>query len=83
MVGVSYYLNRRYFPTPYNIGRMAEYVVLALVLYFLGEWALSTLGRGVVMWAVNLTLFAAYAAYAVRREKIDVAAMARSFLRRK
>ncbi len=83
MVVVSYYLNRRYFPTPYNLGRMAEYVVLALALYFAGEWALSNLGRGAAMWAVNLLLFAAYAAYAVRREGIDLRAMARSILRRK
>ena len=83
MVGVSYYLNRRYFPTPYNVKRMVEYVVLALVLYFASEWLLSQLGKGIAMWGVNIALFALYAAYAVWREKIDVGAMAKSFLRRK
>ena len=83
MVGVSYYLNRRYFPTPYNVPRMVEYVVLALALYFASEWTLSLMGKGVIMWAINITLFGLYATYAIWREKINLPAMARSVLRRK
>ena len=83
MVGVSYYLNRRYFPTPYDVRRMAEYVVLALGLYFAGEWALSLLGKGATMWGINLLLFTAYAAYAVWRENINLKEMLRSIVRRK
>jgi O-antigen/teichoic acid export membrane protein len=83
MVVVSYYLNRRYFPTPYNVKRMAEYVVLALALYFLSEWMLSHLGKGIAMWGINIAIFLAYAAYAVWREKINLKAMAKSILKRK
>ena len=83
MVVVSYYLNRRYFPTPYNVKRMAEYVVLALALYFLSEWMLSALGKGVAMWGINIAIFSTYAAYAVWREKINLKAMAKSVLKRK
>ena len=83
MVAVSYYLNRRFFPTPYNVRRMVEYVVLALVLYFASEWILSVLGKGWAMWSINLMLFASYALYAVWREKINLPAMARSVLKRK
>jgi O-antigen/teichoic acid export membrane protein len=83
MVVVSYYLNRRYFPTPYNVKRMAEYVVLALALYFLSEWMLSHLGKGIAMWGINIAIFLAYAAYAVWREKINLKAMAKSVLKRK
>ena len=83
MVAVSYYLNRRFFPTPYNVRRMVEYVVLALALYFASEWILSVLGKGWAMWSINLMLFASYALYAVWREKINLPAMARSVLKRK
>jgi O-antigen/teichoic acid export membrane protein len=83
MVVVSYYLNRRYFPTPYNVKRMAEYVVLALALYFLSEWMLSALGKGIAMWGINIAIFSTYAAYAVWREKINLKAMAKSVLKRK
>ena len=83
MVVVSYYLNRRYFPTPYNVKRMAEYVVLALALYFFSEWILSALGKGIAMWGINIAIFATYAAYAVWREKINLKAMAKSVLKRK
>ena len=83
MVGVSYYLNRRYFPTPYNVGRMVEYVVLALALFFLSEWMLSTLGKGAAMWGINTALFLGYASYAVWREKIDLKAMAMSIVKRR
>ena len=83
MVGVSYYLNRRYFPTPYNVGRMVEYVVLALALFFFSEWMLTWLGKGVAMWGINAVLFMGYAAYAVWREKIDLKAMALSVVKRR
>jgi O-antigen/teichoic acid export membrane protein len=83
MVVVSYYLNRRYFPTPYKVGRMVEYVVLALALYFASEWMLSALGKGATMWFINIAIFALYASYAVWREKINLPAMAKSILKRK
>lgn len=83
MVGVSYYLNRRYFPTPYDVKRMLEYVVLALALFFASEWLLGTLGKGAAMWGVNILLFTAFAAYAMWREKINPAAMAKSILKRR
>ena len=83
MVGVSYYLNRRYFPTPYNVGRMVEYVVLALALFFFSEWMLTGMGKGVAMWGINAVLFMGYAAYAVWREKIDLKAMALSVVKRR
>jgi hypothetical protein len=62
---------------------MAEYVVLALALYFFSEWMLSHLGKGIAMWGINIAIFLAYAAYAVWREKINLKAMAKSVLKRK
>ena len=82
MVGVSYYLNRRYFPTPYDVRRIVEYVVLGLALFGLSEALLPYVGE-VVRYGVNIVIFASFVAYAVWREKIDLGAMMRSVLRRK
>ena len=35
---LSYFIGRRYYPLPYEIGRMALYGLLAGILFFLGEW---------------------------------------------
>ena len=82
MVGVSYYLNRRYFPTPYDVRRIVEYVVLGIALFGLSEALLSYVGE-VVRYGVNILIFASFVAYAVWREKIDVKAMLRTALRRR
>ena len=82
MVGVSYYLNRRYFPTPYDVRRIVEYVVLGVGLFVLSEVLLPYVGEG-VRYGVNIVIFASFVAYAVWREKIDVRAMMRSVLRRR
>ena len=84
MVVVSYYLNRRYFPTPYDLKRIAEYVVLGVGLYFVSEAAISTLSlQGAMLYALNLCLFSLYVIYAVRRENINLEALIRSVLKRK
>ena len=82
MVGVSYYLNRRYFPTPYDVHRIVEYVVLGIALFGLSEALLPYVGE-VVRYGVNILIFASFVAYAVWREKIDVKAMLRTALRRR
>ena len=82
MVVVSYYLNRRYFPTPYDVRRIAEYVVLGVALFFVSE-ALLPHVSGVVEYAMNIVIFLLFVAYAVWREKIDVRALMRSALRRR
>ena len=84
MVVVSYYLNRRYFPTPYEIGRMAEYVVLGLLLYFASELFIKYCDlQGVVLYALNALLFVSYMAYAVRRENVNLKALVCSVVKRK
>ena len=82
MVAVSYWLNRRYYPTPYPMARIVEYVAVALVVYALsvaGERMIDAVG---VQYVLNALLVGSYAVYVVRREKIDVVAMVRSILRR-
>ena len=70
MVGVSYYLNRRYFPTPYDLGRIAQYVALALGLYFVSEMTVGQNDNMVLRYGVNIGLLAVYGAYAVWREGV-------------
>ncbi len=80
MVVVSIVLNRLFYPTPYQFGRMAEYVVLALVMFFFVEWLPLT--NVVLRYTISTLLIVLYLCYAVRREKIDVVAMMKHFLRR-
>ena len=82
MVAVSWWLNRRFFPTPYAWGRMGEYVAVAFAVYLLCEGMASVSGELLVGYTFNFVLFAAYAAYLVRRERIDVGAMIRAALKR-
>ena len=82
MVAVSYWLNRRYYPTPYPMARIVEYVAVALVVYGASVAGERTIAQVAVQYVLNVVLVVAYALYVVRREKIDVAAMVRSILRR-
>ena len=83
MVVVSLWLNRRYFPTPYDFGRIAEYVVAGVALYLASE-ALLHYGSPtmVVRYGVNVMLFVAFVVFAVWREKIDVGGLLRSVMRK-
>lgn len=80
MVVVSYALSRRYCPVPYQLGRIAGYVAVGGALYIAGIFAggLPTLPK----YLINLCLLAAFGLYAIRMEKIDVAALIRSILKR-
>ncbi|MBE6196527.1 MAG: lipopolysaccharide biosynthesis protein [Rikenellaceae bacterium] len=82
MVGVSYALMRRYYPIPYDLKRMGEFVGVALALFLLGEWAAERIAQPVLHYGLNVLLLAGYAAYLVWREKIDVKAMAKAVLKR-
>ena len=82
MVVVSWWLNRRYFPTPYAWGRMGEYVVTALVTFGAAEGVAAAADNMFISYTFNIMALAAYVTYLVRRERIDVGAMVRSVLKR-
>lgn len=84
MVALSFALNRRYFPTPYQTGRIVGYVVVGLALFAASEAMVryAAMPR-VVLYAADLALFGLYCLYAVWREKIDVGALARAVVRRR
>ena len=80
MVAVSLTMNRICYPTPYEFGRIAEYIATALLLFVAAEWigAEST----AVKYTVSTAIMAIYIAYVVRREKIDVVALVKAIVRR-
>ena len=82
MVAVSWWLNRRYYPTPYDWRRIGEYVAAALAVFAVCEALTASADNMFVSYAFNIVLFALYAAYLVRRERIDLGAMLRAFLHR-
>lgn len=82
MVAVSYWLNRRYYPTPYPMARIIEYVAVAMAVYGVSVVGEQWIGQPMAVYALNALLVGSYALYVVRRERIDVAAMVRSILRR-
>ena len=83
MVAVSLWLNRRYYPTPYDWRHITEYVAVGILAFFGAEqlremWSEQT----AYIYAVNVLIFMAYGAYLVRRERIDLRALVRSVLKR-
>ena len=82
MVAVSWWLNRRYFPTPYDWRRIGEYVGVALLVFALCEGAARLTDTKWVSYSFNIVLFALYAVYLARREKINLRALLRSALKR-
>ena len=83
MVAVSWWLNRRFYPTPYDWRRIGEYVAAALAVFAVCEAVTACGGNKLIAYAFNIVLFAAYALYLVRRERIDVAALVKAAMKRK
>ena len=82
MVAVSWWLNRRYFPTPYDWRRMGEFTAVALVLFYGCEALYARIENITISYSFNIVAFGAYLAYLVLREKIDLRAMLRAALKR-
>lgn len=80
MVAVSYWLNRRFFPTPYDLRRIGEYVLLGAAVYGVGYF--TGMLPLVPKYSLNLLLLAGFVCYAAWRERIDVAGLVKSTLKR-
>lgn len=81
MVVWSYILCRKHFPMPYNLKRIAEYVVITALIYAVSELALPHLNH--IYWlSLNTVLFGAMVVYAVWREKINVKGLAKAAIGR-
>jgi len=58
MSGMTWYIGRRHHPVPYEMGRMGFYVLVALGLFGLSQWAEPALaGSPVVLWGLRGGLF--------------------------
>lgn len=70
MAALSYLLNRRYYPTPYDLRRIGEYLLLGAALYCASLFT-SRL-PGIAMYVLNGAMVAFFILYALRRERIDL-----------
>lgn len=78
----KFWLNRRFYPMPYQTGRILGYVALALVLYGVSVVVDDQVAPAVPRYACYAALLLLYFYYAVRREKIDLRALVRSAMHR-
>ncbi len=70
MVAVSWWLNRKYFPTPYDWRRIGEYVAVGLALYFLCTAVDDATESLWMQYGASVLVVAAYGCYAAWRENI-------------
>lgn len=81
MVLLSYTLNQKYYPIPYDLKRIGEYTLAGVLIFstliFTGDLPLAA------KYSLNLLLLGAYLYYAVRREKLDVGGVLKSIFKRK
>ena len=68
--------------TPYDWRRMGEYVAVALAVFAASEAVASRADNMFIGYTFNIIALAAYVAYLVRRERIDLRAMMRAVLKR-
>ena len=81
MVVWSFILCHKHYPLPFNYRRMAEYVVVAAAIYALSEVAATQLNH--TAWvALNGVLFLAAVLFAIKRERIDVAALCKAAVKK-
>ncbi len=80
MVAVSYYLNRKHCPTPYDLPRIGSYFLAGGAIY--GLSLLTVRLSPAAHYAANLLLLAAFGWLAVHRERIDLKGLLRSIVKR-
>lgn len=68
---VSYFLGRKYYPLPYQTGRMFLYLLFAGILYFAGHYAEEILASW-MLYAVRALLLAVYIATVVVAERLPI-----------
>jgi O-antigen/teichoic acid export membrane protein len=77
MCWATWQTGRRYYPVPYPLGRMAWYILSALLLYGVDQ-ALEPLlaGEPIIAWVIRLLLFGSYLAMVFFLEKKELPALA-------
>ena len=60
MMVAGYLVGKRYFPIPYQLGRISYYILLSLAFYWLSLLGQNTLGKTVPILIINSFLFLLY-----------------------
>ena len=81
MVLVSYRLGQKHYPIPYDLKRIAEYVVIGGGVY--GISLLCGDSTGIVKLLINSILLILFVLYAIRRERINIGGILKAILKRK
>lgn len=69
MMGASYVLGQKYYPVPYNLARLARYVGLALLFFFVEDWLQGYL-PAVALWVLRISLLFVYVVQGLLTEKL-------------
>lgn len=80
MLVVSYYLNHKFYPTPYNIPRICLYFLVGAIIYATTYFTKEI--NIYIRYSLNAILIAGFVYFAIRKENIDVKALIKSVLRR-
>lgn len=81
MVVISFFLNRKYYPVPYDLRRIGGYFLLGGGIYGFGMLCAGL--PAVFKYLLYSVLVLIFVIYAVRREKIDLGGIVRATLHRK
>ena len=80
MVAVSYYLNQKHYPVPYDLRRIGTYFLVGGAIY--GTSLLTSALPAALEYTLNLAMLAAFGLYAIRLEKIDMKGILHSIIKR-
>ncbi|MFI3266598.1 MAG: polysaccharide biosynthesis C-terminal domain-containing protein, partial [Rikenellaceae bacterium] len=81
MVALSYYLNRRHYPTPYDLPRIGLYLLGGAVIYGASMLFVEPNFGILPKNLINLGLLGLFATFVVRRENINVVEMFKSIIK--
>lgn len=68
---VSYMLGKKYYPLPYETGRIFMYMLFAAILYCAGEYA-GILGNAALIYAIRTVLLIIYIGVVVKVENVPI-----------
>lgn len=79
---VSYILNQRYLPTPYDLPRIGLYFALAAVIYAVGIAIDCAAMAQAIKYGIYALLVITFVIFAIRKEGIDALAIIKSIVKR-
>ena len=74
---VSYFLGRKYYPLPYQLGRMGLYILFAGALYYAGMY-IDTILPAWLLYAVRVIFLCIYIGTVIIAERIPLPGIRRA-----